>query len=705
MGMNGQVGFPDSLIKITKQGITTATFVVNDVFDLKVTSVSVQYRSDTGIFDCVNFGKVQDGWTFPVEAVCVDGMTQVNVVVDFGQQGTSEACEQCSPPDDASISTVFYSYEIDCYPVCETEAPSESPSFSKSPTSAPSPGPSSGPTPCIEKAVVELLEKLGAQDIPQDPLDLITITSQNTSSVGFVVSPTFADSVSVISVHYYENEGSIDCDVNKNVLRNTVLPYAAFCVDGFADVSIYIQPIGSPVEECLSCMAPGDSKSAVNAYYYKIPCLPVCEPIVKLATPALAAPSPSPQTVLDIDCYTGAVDVTPIGASKCPYGGENPIVITSMDQASVTFQVKNTFGSFSVCESSDFTVRFQQKGISKPTCNPPHVAKFSEYTHVMYRAMCVNGFAEVEIFASCKSGGQSRINPNRQTFDNSCGGTSECSHLFVVPCNPNDMCTTASVAAAVSPTSAPVPSTVTVQKSLPSTVPQAAGQSKCAAKLVDNKASAGTKIAWPANALALDADCSDGKVKFNVTQKWKSGSISWMNMMRDENFDGIWETCDKKEGVLTDDVSNFNVACPVGGGNVRVQITLHDGSPPFKSSNNTNNSNGVCGGWPKGDGVVVYTLIFSCDKTMSGSRRLDSSENTVLREEEDDLPYCLSEDFPCEGEEANMVYVCHYSARKGYQTFCVPETDSDILRFYANDYCGSCEGGRGATWGRFAING
>lgn len=59
----------------------------------------------------------------------------------------------------------------------------------------------------------------------------------------------------------------------------------------------------------------------------------------------------------------------------------------------------------------------------------------------------------------------------------------------------------------------------------------------------------------------------------------------------------------------------------------------------------------------------------------------------------DDSYYCLAADFPCEGE--GMVHVCHYSARKGYQTFCIPEPDSDILRFYHNDYCGPCVGGYG----------
>jgi hypothetical protein len=50
--------------------------------------------------------------------------------------------------------------------------------------------------------------------------------------------------------------------------------------------------------------------------------------------------------------------------------------------------------------------------------------------------------------------------------------------------------------------------------------------------------------------------------------------------------------------------------------------------------------------------------------------------------------YCSPEDFPCEG--AGNVHICHYDARRGYQTFCLPEADSEVLRFYSNDYCGAC---------------
>jgi hypothetical protein len=53
--------------------------------------------------------------------------------------------------------------------------------------------------------------------------------------------------------------------------------------------------------------------------------------------------------------------------------------------------------------------------------------------------------------------------------------------------------------------------------------------------------------------------------------------------------------------------------------------------------------------------------------------------------------YCSPEDFPCQG--AGNVHICHYDARRGYQTFCLPEADSEVLRFYSNDYCGACVGG------------
>jgi hypothetical protein len=57
-----------------------------------------------------------------------------------------------------------------------------------------------------------------------------------------------------------------------------------------------------------------------------------------------------------------------------------------------------------------------------------------------------------------------------------------------------------------------------------------------------------------------------------------------------------------------------------------------------------------------------------------------------------DSHHCVAEDYPC-GEDGGMVKICHYSTKDGYQTFCVPEPDSDILAFFPDDYCGPCVGG------------
>ena len=52
--------------------------------------------------------------------------------------------------------------------------------------------------------------------------------------------------------------------------------------------------------------------------------------------------------------------------------------------------------------------------------------------------------------------------------------------------------------------------------------------------------------------------------------------------------------------------------------------------------------------------------------------------------EEDDYeesgPHCTVKDFPCEG--GTQAYICHYSVFKGYNTYCVNEEDTDVIRFY-----------------------
>jgi hypothetical protein len=71
-----------------------------------------------------------------------------------------------------------------------------------------------------------------------------------------------------------------------------------------------------------------------------------------------------------------------------------------------------------------------------------------------------------------------------------------------------------------------------------------------------------------------------------------------------------------------------------------------------------------------------------------------ASEPPLTTDQEENSFVCSSSDFSCGGEN-HYVSVCHYTTKIGYRTYCLPEADSEIVRFYATDYCGPCVGGFG----------
>ena len=114
----------------------------------------------------------------------------------------------------------------------------------------------------------------------------------------------------------------------------------------------------------------------------------------------------------------------------------------------------------------------------------------------------------------------------------------------------------------------------------------------------------------------------------------------------------------------------------------------------------------------EGVGLCSYVYNISCsvdavcgdnDRRLNSDNKGPVENDTIMTSEHgletsdemEDTPYCVHEDYPCKGDEENMVYVCHYSSRAGYQTFCIPEMDSDILRFNKNHHCGPCDGWNG----------
>jgi hypothetical protein len=91
--------------------------------------------------------------------------------------------------------------------------------------------------------------------------------------------------------------------------------------------------------------------------------------------------------------------------------------------------------------------------------------------------------------------------------------------------------------------------------------------------------------------------------------------------------------------------------------------------------------------------IMCETLCI--DDDVPPARKLeDKQRNEETKEAKNAASphHCSNQDYPC-GENDENVSVCHYSARDGYQSFCVPESDSDVVAYYPKDYCGRCVGG------------
>lgn len=73
----------------------------------------------------------------------------------------------------------------------------------------------------------------------------------------------------------------------------------------------------------------------------------------------------------------------------------------------------------------------------------------------------------------------------------------------------------------------------------------------------------------------------------------------------------------------------------------------------------------------------------------------DDDDGEEREQPKEDSRYCTANDFPC-GQNEDDVYVCHYSRSRGFQTLCIPETESHVLSFYPQDYCGPCVGSVGS---------
>merc|ERR1711970_1455745 len=66
------------------------------------------------------------------------------------------------------------------------------------------------------------------------------------------------------------------------------------CHDGWTDVGIFVYFDNVTLEECEECRPPDSDEEGAVAYYFELPCEPICESI---------EPTEAPVTPQPTDCY------------------------------------------------------------------------------------------------------------------------------------------------------------------------------------------------------------------------------------------------------------------------------------------------------------------------------------------------------------------------------------------------------------------
>jgi hypothetical protein len=380
------------------------------------------------------------------------------------------------------------------------------------------------------------------------------------------------------------------------------------------------------------------------------------------------------------ECDTSDVDVYQVEVPCTPCGCEPEAELLSQVGASLSLPASVFAVTTQSVDTVEFSISHNWKDLSMfavqyygtdlvPSCDVMGTGLNSE---AAFTAECVQGFAEVNLYAYAGSYAPDHCEACSVPGE---GSSNMAVYSFELPCTPRD-------SSGDAPTPAP-------QVNVP--------DCNSVAVLSSTEGSCPSPVDMPIDILDMDGD----SVTFELRQTF-STSVQQSVAVRYSRFPYSGEDPDSGYCTKFYDVDSgliggdFKALCANGVADVWIYTDSETDSCVYDGNN--------CG----------YHYEIPCNCLSSGQRGLDEVEfrerlqgfksprlDTPANEpsvNEEDAPYCVSEDFPCEGEGSAMVSVCHYSTRKGYQTFCVPETDSDILRFYPNDYCGPCEGGYGGLW-------
>ena len=552
------------------------------------------------------------------------------------------------------------------------------------------------------EVVAELIETRGGVNPLEMPVDITAYDADDNDWVEFTVSQMWVDTqeLSWFSTYYEQTSGVWTCPKKSQSgglpWGHVGGPFMAKCHDGFANVTLiaYDGSFKDKATENITDILPqkcrqmgalaGRKRNRKTMNVMRVPCSPVC-----------ATTSPD----FDCDAKQPEVEETRGGVDFL----DMPVQITNWGQGWVEFTVSQKWKDGGL---SWFATEYQKEEDGNWTCPKLESDLTWATTAGPYRAKCdENGIARVTTIAhdgSFQHAENIDIPETCQQVASSDTGK-KTMHVFNVPCD----CAAAAALAAES--------TTTDSLAYDCSVPV-----ECTQELLETFKS-GEAACWTNGLESVDGDSNQflGRLGYNNDEVFRTFQVPQeaTNVILEFDFYDIGERMPKDTFILQIEqsalglqldttsngvIENFPYEIVKSGSTSHVKMIiprgLYQGDGQLFISFKVETTESID---DDSYGVDNFKLVAECpgrelDQEQYGWKRPVQEPSFYV--DEDEGYYCSAEDFPCEDEEGpGKVHVCHYSTRKGYQTFCVPEEDSEILRFYKNDYCGPCVGGYGGV--------
>jgi hypothetical protein len=324
---NSDFPYSDGMVSILEQNIDEVSFSVSQLWnEAGVPMVAVYFTSSENESVCQmetgdSGGMILYESSETYTAECVMGYAEVGVYAYVGpaDELNADGHSACSAPDD---NYVGYYLTLSCTPVCETPIPN-----------------------CLEEPLVVLSDVGHEESCMYDETPIMTeTTDMNTDSVEFIITNTWPEDISALSVQFVGVDGELSCDTFENLEDFSVTsPIEASCSNGFAEVSVTIQ---SGNIDHVSQIIPETCNVATDVgtctYEFIIPCIPDvdCDATATPSSPPTELPDHSPPVGPPIDCVelSNPLLKETTGNENFPYD-ENVLQILEQNLDDVKFSV------------------------------------------------------------------------------------------------------------------------------------------------------------------------------------------------------------------------------------------------------------------------------------------------------------------------------------------------------------------------------